>query len=346
MALKLHLSLLKPHPHNPRTSPDPEYIQELQQSMTEHGQWESILVRPLGSSRYQIIAGHCRVLAAGSLGWKEIRAEVRQMSDEEADFLLLDTNLKRRNLSEIEEAEGIQHMMQKHGWIQRKVAERFGRSQAWVSNRLALLTLSEPVKEAMITRVISPRTAAEIGRAPVDLQPSIAARVQQEDLSTRETEQLVKVVMAPETPADVKLAALSEPAVTPAHAAALAQEPSAQHREWMVQDIKAGRLTPEAVQRHAEASKQETERPPSVAAQRVVKRVAIIPPLVRARDALDELTDLTPGDQPADNLQDALRIIGELETRLRRLGHLLETEIAGRRAPKPAGKVVAMRKAT
>lgn len=351
MALNLALALLRPHPHNPRTNPDPEYIQELQQSLAEQGQWESILVRPLGEGTYQIISGHCRVAAAKALGWKQIRAEVRQLTDEEADFLVLDTNLKRRNLSELEEADGIRHMMQAHGWTQTNVAQQFGKTQAWVSYRLSLLGLAPEVKAKVITQVINPTQAREIAKAPLEVQPAIAAKVEQAGLSKDATQQLVKVVTAPEVPADVKRAALTEPAVTPAHAEALARLPEPSRRELYLDGIRAGEVTLERVQQEAERvqrARQQAAEPPSLDGHQAAKRHALMPPLVRAETALGELEDMDMTDQPDENLRDALRAVGGLKTSLAALRRNIETEITRRQARQstpPAGKVVALRKA-
>ncbi|HWI52961.1 MAG TPA: ParB/RepB/Spo0J family partition protein [Symbiobacteriaceae bacterium] len=123
------LFLLRPHPNNPRKTIDPDYISELAQSFKDHGQWTPILIRPLPNGKYQIIAGHCRWEAAKAAGWTDIRADVREMSDEDADFYALDTNLKRKGLSEMEEAEAIGRMITVHGWNQVRVAERFGKTQ-------------------------------------------------------------------------------------------------------------------------------------------------------------------------------------------------------------------------
>lgn len=242
---------------------DPEHIAELQQSMAQTGQWDAVLVRPWEDA-YQIVAGHCRVEAARNLDWHEILAEVRDMTDEEADFLLLDTNFKRRNFSEMQEAEGIRHMMQAHGWTQERVAKMFGKTKMWVSYRLSLLGLHPEVKDKVNARLLTPTHAREIAQAPPEVQPAIAAKVQQADLSTRQTEQLVKVVTAKDVPEDVKQAVLERPALRIEQAEVIAKMPDPKRRENMLFCAERELMSTHELQQEVERAQRPPEPPEPV----------------------------------------------------------------------------------
>lgn len=338
----LPIARLMANPFNPRHTIDPAYIAELAQSMTEHGQWESILVRVIAPDEYQVIAGHCRVEAARSLGWEEIRAEVREMTDEESDFLTLDTNLKRRNLSEVEEAEGIRRMIDVHGWTQREAAERFGKSQAWINRRLDLLGLAAEVQQQVITRVISPTHAREIAQAPPEVQLAIAKKGQQEDLSTRETEHLVRVVSDPTVPEKVKRAALEEPKVTAAHAEAIARAP-APAQEEMIREAASGRLTADQAEKQAATERWLAERPPTITGEQVARRLKVFPHLDKAEQALEEIKAEAICELDIAGLYRTMHRLQDLADQLSLIYRWASQVVTQREGGKKKGKIVAFR---
>ncbi len=135
---------------------DDEHVKEILESFKLDGQWNPIIVRPKGDNSYELIAGHYRLQAAKELGWKEIEATVKDVSDEDADFLSLKTNIIRKNMDEIEEARVIKKIMDKYELTQKKIAEKIGRSPQWVSARLSLvLRVTEKVQDALSSGVIS-----------------------------------------------------------------------------------------------------------------------------------------------------------------------------------------------
>lgn len=320
----LPLQSLRPHPHNPRKHVVLDYITELAGSLRESGQWDAILVRPLPDGAYQIIAGHCRVEAARSLNWADIRAEIREMTEEEADFLLLDTNLKRRSLSELEEAQAIHRMITDHGWTQAKAADAFGKTQQWISLRLRLLGLAPEVQQAVTNRFVSATAATHIAQAPAEMQPALVRKVQEGDLSTRETERLVKVATDPAVPEDVKRAVLDKPTVTPAHAEAIAKAPTAFQREGLLRAAERGQITPQEAESEAAAARQWAERPPTIAGAKAQRRLNVFQHLTKARTTLDEIAAQDVYDLDADDLRDAERVLGELAAQLAKINRLVE----------------------
>lgn len=314
------LSALRPYRNNPRRATDPEYIKELAQSLKEQGQRDAILVRPGPEGTYEVVAGGCRWAAAKSLRWKEIRAEVREMADEEADFEALDSNLKRKALDELEEAQGLHLMMTAHGWSQAKVAERFGKTQQWVSLRLRLLNLTPEVQQAVTNRFVSPTAATHIAQAPAEMQAAIVTKVEKADLSVRETERLVKVVTDPSTPADVKQAVLTRKNVTPAHAEVIAQASSPTVREGLIAAAAKGQITPEETAKEVQAAIKREEAPPSVPGEQAERRLDVFQPLRKAQEALEGISAQDIADLDAEALADLEPYLRNLGARLNRLG--------------------------
>lgn len=330
---------LQPHPANPRKHFDADYIAELAESMRKDGQWDPIIVRPLPDGQHQIIAGHCRVEAARKLDWPCMRADIRHLDDETADFLALDTNLKRKSLSEIEEAEAIRRMRDRHGWTQEQIAKRFSKTQFWVSYRLNLLKAHPEVQQAVIERSINATQAAEIAKAPTELQPVLASKVKQADLTTRATEALVKVATDPGTPEDVKKALLQGSRMTPEHAAAIARVPSREDRRHLVNDVEAGRMTPEEVAKEADVAVRMAEAPKTLTGERARRLVNVNGTLVKIMDQLEAID----GDEVAGLDEDGLRTVdatlAKLKVRLDRLSRWVTAAQGNKQQGKGAARV-------
>lgn len=145
---------------------DKEYLKELKESLKMDGQWNPILVRPdKNNGGYQLISGHTRYQACKELGWKEIDATVKDLTDEEADILALKTNLMRRNMSEIEEGKVIQRYIARYNLTQKDISKRIGKSETWVYRRLGLvLDIIKDVQDALSRRVISGEHATLISQ--------------------------------------------------------------------------------------------------------------------------------------------------------------------------------------
>lgn len=190
----MKLEQLLPHPKNPRKHLD---IEELAGSIKESGLLSPILVRRNGKDEFQIISGHRRKAALEAMGEKYADCDIVEMSDEEAYRALMTANIQSHSLSEVEEAEGIKHMMDAFEWTQERVAKEFGKTQNWISMRLGLLKLESPVKEMIIARAINPSQARYINSLPEDKQEEIALKVADEGLSSRETAELVKEIIHP-----------------------------------------------------------------------------------------------------------------------------------------------------
>ncbi len=182
----------------PRKTFDERYVDELAESIDKEGQFKPIIVRlhPLKKSMFEVIDGEHRVRALRRLGRLYIRAEIRILSDEEADILAMRVNqMHGKRLNELEEGLHIKGLMERYGRTQEQVAESFNRSQQWVSQRLRLAIDScNELIQAITTRVVNPTIAREVTELPKQDQPEVLEKIIKDKLSSRETALLVKSI--------------------------------------------------------------------------------------------------------------------------------------------------------
>lgn len=190
---RLRLSRVEPRRNQPRTYFDPEALEELADSIREHGVIQPITVRRTDGDYYEIIAGERRWRAARMADLREIPAVVIDADDRKAAELAMVENLQREDLSPIEEARGYRSLMDACGYTQEAAAARVGKSRPVVANALRLLNLPESAQRLMEERklplshariVLSLESAEDMERA--------AAEIAEKNLSVREAERLVK----------------------------------------------------------------------------------------------------------------------------------------------------------
>ena len=204
---KLPVDLLQRGKYQPRTDMRPESLNELADSIKAQGIVQPIVVRPLAranaseTQRYEIIAGERRWRAAQMAGLTEIPAVVRDVPDEAAVAMALIENIQREDLNPLEEARALSRLIEEFGLTHQQVADAVGRSRAAVSNLLRLTELADEVKELLEERRI------EMGHARALLslssrrqQIEVAGLVAKKSLSVRETEALVRRLLAPAGP--------------------------------------------------------------------------------------------------------------------------------------------------
>lgn len=187
----ISIAAIIPNRFQPRRVFDDQKIEELAQTIKEHGLLQPIILREYETGKYEIIAGERRFRAVTSLDWKEIPAIIREMNDDQAASMALIENLQREELTAIEEAEAYSKLMDLNHLSQSKLAENMGKSQAFIANKLRLLKLEHEVQTAIMSQQISERH----GRAMVNLEPTIQKkllkRILKEKLTVKETELLI-----------------------------------------------------------------------------------------------------------------------------------------------------------
>ena len=153
--LMLPLQKVEPNPNQPRRDFDPEELQELSESIAQHGIIQPLTVRALDTGFYQIIAGERRWRAARLAGVKEVPVVVMEADDRTVMELALIENLQRSDLNPIDEAAGISSLMEQCGLTQENAAERLGKSRPAIANSLRLLTLPEEIRELLKNGTLS-----------------------------------------------------------------------------------------------------------------------------------------------------------------------------------------------
>ena len=143
----LRVSEIEPNRDQPRKSFSEDAIAALADSIREHGMIQPILVRPLPSGGYQIVAGERRWRAARMLGLDEVPVSIRELSDSQTMQIAIIENLQRENLNPIEEASGYSELMEKYGMTQDEVARLVGRSRSAIANSVRMLALPEKVQK-------------------------------------------------------------------------------------------------------------------------------------------------------------------------------------------------------
>ena len=141
----LRTAELEPNRDQPRKAFSDEAITALADSIREHGMLQPILVRPIKSGGYQIVAGERRWRAARMAGLEEVPVTIRELSDLETMQIAIIENLQRENLNPVEEAAGYSDLIEKYGMTQEKVAKMVGRSRSAVANAVRILSLPDRV---------------------------------------------------------------------------------------------------------------------------------------------------------------------------------------------------------
>ncbi|MCR8636770.1 MULTISPECIES: nucleoid occlusion protein [Paenibacillus] len=177
-----------PSPYQPRTIFDDERIEELCQTIKTHGVIQPIVVR-VRNNKFELIAGERRWRAVKKLGLDTIPAIVRDFNDSQAASIALIENLQREGLTAIEEAIAYQQLIDLHNLTQESLAQRLGKSQSTIANKIRLLNLSEPVKLALMERKITERHArALLSLSQEDLQVKVLEDILAKELNVKQTE--------------------------------------------------------------------------------------------------------------------------------------------------------------
>lgn len=143
----LPLNEIVPNKEQPRKTFDEGALQELADSITQHGVLQPLLVRPLPAGGYQLVAGERRWRASRMAGLKEVPVVIKELSDVETMEIAIIENLQREDLNPIEEAEGLQALIDRCGFTQEEVAVSVGKSRPAIANSLRLLKLPQEVRD-------------------------------------------------------------------------------------------------------------------------------------------------------------------------------------------------------
>ena len=190
--LDIPVADIRPNPNQPRGDFDPETLAELVDSIRRNGVLQPIIVRPEGDS-YQLIAGERRWRAAIEAGLPTVPAIVRAATENESLELALIENIQRQDLNPIEEAKAYKELIERFALTQEEAAARVGKKRSSIANMLRLLDLPQDIQDAVSRGTLTMGHARALLALPDRAEiRRLAARIQREDLSVRQTERIVQ----------------------------------------------------------------------------------------------------------------------------------------------------------
>ncbi|WDL99156.1 nucleoid occlusion protein [Alicyclobacillus sp. ALC3] len=191
----LDVSTIVSNPFQPRSVFDEDSIAELARTIQTHGVIQPVVVR-FRNGAYELIAGERRWRAVRHLGWSTIPAIVREMNDAQTASAALIENLQREGLTPIEEAVAYQQLLEMHGLTQESLAQRLGKGQSTIANKLRLLHLPEAVQQALLARQVTERHARALLALPSEeMQLKLLQEAIERGWNVKQLEERVKSVI-------------------------------------------------------------------------------------------------------------------------------------------------------
>ncbi len=190
------LSNIKPNPYQPRRDFNKKALEELCQSIKSYGVIQPISIREIKPDSYELIAGERRLRASRMAKLEKIPAIIVEYRDKESAIIALMENLQREDLNFIEEAEGYNNLILDHGFTQQEIAEKMGKSQSTIANKIRLLKLPDDVKRSLLENDLTERHGrALLKLSDDDLKNKILAKVIKDELNVSRTEALVDGIL-------------------------------------------------------------------------------------------------------------------------------------------------------
>jgi ParB family chromosome partitioning protein len=182
-------------PHQPRQMFDPDKLAELASSIKEHGVIQPVVVRPLQSGGYELIAGERRWRACKTLGYRKIPAVVKECRDLEASAVSLIENVQREDLNPLEEALAYHQLMDNYGLTQEEVSGRVGKSRSFVANMVRLLGLPNEIKDLLASGQLNAGHArALLAIQDGKKQVAAAGKIVRKNLNVRQAESMARAL--------------------------------------------------------------------------------------------------------------------------------------------------------
>ena len=191
-AVNVRIGEIEPNRDQPRKEFDSEALSELADSISQHGVLQPLLLRPMMTGGYRIVAGERRWRAARMAGLTEVPAVIREMSDAEEMLFALIENLQREDLSPLEEARGYRTLIEAQDFTQEEVSQAVGKSRPAITNALRLLNLPEDIQEMLERGEITAGHARTLLSFKTEEGMRLGAERAKEGASVRELEALAK----------------------------------------------------------------------------------------------------------------------------------------------------------
>ena len=191
---------IEPNPQQPRQRFERAALEDLAQSIRDHGIVQPLVVSAIGDERYRLIVGERRWQASKLAGLETVPVVVKDVSDRQSLELALIENIQRADLNPLEEAAAYTRLMQDFGLTQADVGQQVGKSRVAVTNTMRLLLLPEVAKRAVIEgRITEGHARALLALSDKQSQMAALERIERDDLTVRATEELVRRLLEPRT---------------------------------------------------------------------------------------------------------------------------------------------------
>lgn len=189
----VNIESIRPNPYQPRKQFNMAALEELCGSIKQYGVLQPINVRKISTSTYELVAGERRLRAATMAGLKEIPTIIVNVNDNDSAVMALIENLQREDLNYMEEAEGYNHLLTDHGFTQEELAQKIGKSQSTIANKIRLLKLPPLVKKIISDNNLTERHARALLKLHDEqLQLKVLKHVCEKGLNVKKTEELVE----------------------------------------------------------------------------------------------------------------------------------------------------------
>lgn len=185
--------LIDPNMYQPRKVFNDEGIEELAQSIKTYGIIQPISVRHLNDERFELIAGERRLRAAKLIGMQKVPAIIVDINDRDSAAIALLENLQREDLNFYEEALAYQNLIGEHNYTQDQLAQAIGKKQSTIANKLRILKLDKDILETILNNKLTERHARALLKvSDIEMQKSILAKVIENSLNVKKTEELIE----------------------------------------------------------------------------------------------------------------------------------------------------------
>lgn len=187
---------IKVNPNQPRTDFENEMLDELCESIKEFGIIQPLIVKRINRDQYELIAGERRLRAAVRAGLSVVPVVVREADEQESAFIALIENVQREDLSFLEEAKAYKKLMDEHGLTQTLIAQKVGKKQSTISNKLRLLALPEEIQKMITEYKLTERHARALLRIEdEDIRKYVIERIIKNNLNVTQSEKLINDIL-------------------------------------------------------------------------------------------------------------------------------------------------------
>lgn len=191
--LELPVDEIKPNPNQPRKYFNKEALEELVSSIKEFGVMQPVTVRLINGHCYELVCGERRLRASKLAGLATIPAIVITINDNKSALIAITENIQRQNLNYIEEALGYQSLIEDYGLTQEEVAQKLGKSQSSIANKIRILRLSDNIKGLLLDHNLTERHARAFLKIPDEkVREEVVLKVIANELNVKKTEELVE----------------------------------------------------------------------------------------------------------------------------------------------------------